>query len=127
MVEGLTEYLTEHVLLRHYASTYNGCLRDKGTYCSMTYRYETKIWCALASVIRYEKIVPMYFWKGRADWETLFDEFVQAIRGAGYPRFGNVLKLPGKMAFMTRLHQECGRRIGDVYGKAYREVSERYD
>jgi len=127
MVDGLTECLTEHVLSRYHAGTYNSCLRAKGTYCTLTYPYETKIWCALASVIGYDRIVPIYFWTGRTDWETIFDEFAQAIRKAGYPKFENVLKAPGKLAVMARLHQECGRRIGAIYGKAYRQLSERYD
>jgi len=127
MVEGLTECLTEHVLSEHYADAYNNCLRPKGTYCSLTYRYETGIWCALANVIGYERIAPIYFWNKRRDWENLFDEFAQAIRRAGYAKFENVLKAPGKLALMARLHQECGLRIGGKYHEAYRQLSEKYD
>jgi hypothetical protein len=126
MIEGLTECLTEYLLSKHFVSTYNDCLRANGTYCSLTYRYETAIWCAMASVVGYSIIVPIYFWHGRTDWESLFDDLVLSVRRAGYPRFANILKTPGKLPVMTRFHQECGRRLGEKYSAAYREVSDRY-
>jgi hypothetical protein len=126
MIEGLTECLTEYMLSANYAGPYN-CLRQKNTYCTLTYPYETRIWCALANVIGYRGIASIYFWNKRNDWETLFEEFSQGIRKAGYPKFENVLKVPGKLAPMVRLHQECARAIGIRYGEAHRQVSEKYD
>lgn len=126
MVEGLTECFTEYLLSTHFADIYDSCLKKKGTYCSLTYAYETKIWCALTRVVGYHVIAPIYFWQGRSDWEALFGEFTLSIRKAGYPRFENVLEAPGKLAIMARLHQECGRRMGEKYGEAYRKLSERY-
>jgi hypothetical protein len=127
VIEGLTECLTEHLLSTCFTDIYDSCLKAKQTYCSLTYAYEAKIWCAIADIVGYQTIAPVYFWHGRSDWESLFNEFVLSIRKTGCPRFENILETPGKLAVMARLHQECGRRMGERYGKIYRELSERYD
>jgi hypothetical protein len=74
-------------------------------------------------VIGYPKLNQIYFWQGRNDWEGLFQELVLHIRKS-YPKFQNILTTPGKLAIMARLHQECGKKIGDKYSQAYRKNPE---
>lgn len=120
LVEGLTESLTQFLLQKDYPGPYANCLRVRATHCTLTYPYETRIWCAIASVIGYTPLTKIYFWQGNKDWEALFDAFIADVRKAGHHKFQNVLRTPRKLAPMVRLHQECGRRLGDKYSAAYR-------
>jgi len=122
-IEGLTECYTQFLLARSYSRVHGRCLLTQDTYCTLTYPYETIIWCAIADVIGYQKLNRIYFWQGRNDWETLFQDLVLHVRKT-YPRFQNILTAAGKLPIMARLHQECGKKIGDKYSQAYRKYSE---
>jgi hypothetical protein len=123
MIEGLTECFTQFLLLKHYSRVHEKCVRTEGTYCSLTYRYETVIWCALAEIIGYQALNQIYFWNGQKDWEALFEGLVNHIRKK-YPGFQNILTSHSKLPTMTRLHQECGKRMGAKYSEAYRSYSD---
>jgi len=127
LFEGLTEFYCGYLLSKHYPKCYESWKGEIFKACSMRVQYYPHLWGAMCKFISIQHLGEIYFWRGRSDWETLFEDFVNNIRKEGYPRFRNILQTSGQLPFVQYLRDECIRNFCDKFKRMYESVTEALD
>jgi len=118
--EGLTEFLTGYILFKRYTGCYDAWRQKTYPDCRIAgYERNVRLWCAFCNFVSIKPVSRMYFWDPASDWQTSYNEFIDAIHSAGHVGFRDIMAVQPPVTLEEAFVQECidnfGPKFKDIY------------
>jgi len=118
--EGITEFLAGFILFKRYNECYNAWRQKTYPECRIAdYERYVRLWCAFCNFVNIKAVAGIYFWKPQSDWQTSYNEFLDAIHQAGYANFRDVFAAEPSISLEDAFTQECMDNLGLPFKNIY--------